>query len=270
MAEQPLRILVLGAHPDDCDYAAGGTALLFARMGHNVRFVSLTNGDAGHHLIGGLELVRRRYAETQAAARVAGVEYLVLGNHDGELLPSLENRREVITLIREFRADLVLAHRADEYHPDHRAVGMLVQDASYLVGVPNIVPLVPHLQRQPVICHFADRHDSLPSSKDLVVVDISAVMESKWDMLHCHTSQVYEWMPYNQDQSTEVPVSEAERRAWLPVFQGGLNDAERLRAPLAAAYGTERANSIKYAEAFEVCPYGARLTAESRARLWPF
>lgn len=270
MSEQPLRILVLGAHPDDCDYSAGGTALLFALLGHKVRFVSLTNGDAGHHLIGGVELARRRYAETQAAARIAGVQYQVLGNHDGELLPSLENRRTVITLMREFQADLVLAHRADEYHPDHRAVGILVQDASYLVGVPNIVPLVPHLQRQPVICHFVSHHSAQAPTQDMVVVDISGVIERKWDMLHCHTSQVYEWLPYNQDQNADVPVAEAERRAWLPTFLGGLNDAEKLRGVLAIRYGIERANAIKYAEAFEVCPYGARLTAENRTRLFPF
>jgi LmbE family N-acetylglucosaminyl deacetylase len=260
--EEPLRVLVLGAHPDDCDFSAGGTALRFTQLGHKVCFVSLTNGDAGHHLIGGLELARRRYAETQASARIAGLEYLVLDNHDGELLPTLENRRQVITLIREYQADLVLAHRADEYHPDHRAVGILVQDASYLVGVPNIVPLVPHLQRLPVICHFAGHRAPVLPSEKLVVVDISTVMERKWDMLHCHTSQVYEWMPYNQDRSAEVPATEAARRAWLPVFLGRLNAS--------AAYGAELDNTIKYAESFEVCPYGAQLTAERRARLWPF
>jgi N-acetylglucosamine malate deacetylase 1 len=262
MTEEHLRVLVLGAHPDDCDFSAGGTALRFADKGHRVRFVSMTNGDAGHHLVGGLELARRRYAETQASARVAGVEYLVMDNHDGELLPSLENRRHVIRLIREYQADLVLAHRADEYHPDHRAVGILVQDASYLVGVPNILPLVPHLQRQPLICHFAGHRASMPLSENLLVVDIGSVIERKLDMLNCHTSQVYEWMPYNQDRGDEVPAGEVERRAWLPVFLGILNRT--------AAYGAELDNTIRFAESFEVCPYGARLTTENRARLWPF
>src|SRR5258707_11189308 len=53
MAEQRLRVLVFGAHPDDCDFTAGGVAALYARQGHQVLFISVTNGDAGHYQIGG-------------------------------------------------------------------------------------------------------------------------------------------------------------------------------------------------------------------------
>jgi LmbE family N-acetylglucosaminyl deacetylase len=98
---EQLRITVFGAHPDDCDLGVGGTGALWAQAGHEVQFVSVTNGDAGHHTMAGAALARRRRAEAEAAGEVLGIQYRVLDNHDGELLPSLENRREIIRLIRE-------------------------------------------------------------------------------------------------------------------------------------------------------------------------
>src|SRR5947207_8548827 len=149
-----LNVLVIGAHPDDPDSSAGGIAALYAKRGHRVKFVSLTNGDAGHHEIGGVELARRRYAEAQAVARVLGLaEYQVLDNHDGELEPTLENRRKVIRIIREFQPDAILTPRPNDYHPDHRYTAILVQDSAYMVTVPNIVALTEHLRRNPVILY---------------------------------------------------------------------------------------------------------------------
>ena len=271
--DHALRILVFGAHPDDCDAAAGGVAVMYARRGHTVRFVSLTNGDAGHHAMGGVQLARRRQAEAEAAGRIAGVEYLLMGNHDGELTASLENRRLVISMMREFRPDLVLAHRHDEYHPDHRAVGALVQDASYLVGVPNILPLAPHLRRPPVIAHFASQYKNrVVSPEDLVVVGIDEAIEAKAAMMHCHVSQFYEWIPYNMGVSEQVPEGDAARRQWLPSLFGRFADAsvQQYRSQLVSAYGPERAAQIRHVEAFEVSEYGAPLTAGGRKRLFPF
>src|SRR5574338_957126 len=95
--QQKLRVIAIGAHPDDCDIKFGGTAAKLARQGHLVKFLSVTNGDAGHQQMGGGELARRRYKETQESARRLGIaEYEVLDNHDGELLPSIEVRRQVI------------------------------------------------------------------------------------------------------------------------------------------------------------------------------
>src|SRR4051794_16173182 len=128
----PLRLLIIGAHPDDADYAAGGTAALYRAQGHVVRMVSLTNGDAGHHQGGGAALAKRRLAEATAAGAVIGATYDLFPNHDGELLPTLDNRRQVIRLIRTFDPDLVLTHRPNDYHPDHRSTSQLVQDAAYM------------------------------------------------------------------------------------------------------------------------------------------
>jgi LmbE family N-acetylglucosaminyl deacetylase len=268
----PLRILVFGAHPDDGDVLAGGVAVKWARAGHQVRFVSLTNGDAGHYVQGGAALAQRRHAEAQEAARVAGIDYLVLNNHDAELEPSLENRRKVTGLIRGFHADLVLTHRPYDYHPDHRATGVLVQDSAYMVTVPNFCPLVPHLKHNPVFAYLGDSFTRPAPFRADVVVDIDDAWEAKLDMLHCHRSQFYEWLPYNDGYLDHVPRDDASRRRWLGETLGThlARTAERFRQELIAAYGAERGGQVRFAEAFEVSEYGAPLGPEGRARLFPF
>jgi LmbE family N-acetylglucosaminyl deacetylase len=270
---RPLQILVFGAHPDDPDFSSGGVAALYSQAGHRVKFVSMTNGDAGHHEIGGVELARRRYAEAQAVARVLGLaEYQVLDNHDGELEPTIANRRQVIRIIREFQPDLILTPRPNDYHPDHRYTSVLVQDAAYMVTVPNIVALTDHLSRNPVIAYVNDRfRHPYPFTPD-VAVDIGPVLEQKLNALHCHTSQVYEWLPYNAGRSGEVPSGEAERRQWLAerYLARFANVADQHRPVLARWYGPKRAETVRYAEAFEVCEYGSQPSEEELRRLFPF
>src|SRR5882672_2674794 len=176
MPDSPLRLLIIGAPPDDADYHAGGTAVLYRAAGHTVKMVSLTNGDAGHQSLRGAELARRRRAEAQAAGAVIGATYEVFDNHDGQLLPTLENRWQVIRLIRSFQPDLVVTHRPNDYHPDHRYTSQLVQDAAYMVTVPAVVPDTPHLWRDPVIVYMFDHFERPYSVRASVVVDVSGVL----------------------------------------------------------------------------------------------
>jgi N-acetylglucosamine malate deacetylase 1 len=267
-----LRLLVIGAHPDDCEVKAGGLATLYVQAGHVVRFVSATNGATGHHEIGGIELALRRQQEAEAVARVSGVEYVVLDNHTGELEPSVANRKELIRLIREFAPDLVLTHRPWDYHPDHRYTGMLVQDASYILTVPNMAPLTPHLQHMPVIMYLGDNFQKpLPLEPD-VVIGIDAVMDAKLDMMHCHVSQMYEWLPYNRGELDLVPEDEAGRRQYLSKWRTGYDAdvAEKYRDRLVELYGESIGGRIRHAEAFETCEYGRPLTDQTRQRLFPF
>ena len=265
-------LLVFGAHPDDCEFTAGGLAALYAQQGGRVCFVSLTNGDAGHQTLAGAALARIRRAEARAAAAVVGVESRVLDNHDGELLPTLDRRREVIAIIREFQPDLVLTPRPNDYHPDHRYTSILVQDAAYMVTVPNALASVDHLPRDPIIMYVSDHFlKPYPFTPD-VVIDIDGVVDQKMEMLHCHASQMYEWLPYNAGHLDEVPAGDDERRAWLatrrkPRLQA---IADRFRDKLVERYGQERGSRVQYAEAFEACEYGSPLTDEARARLFPF
>jgi N-acetylglucosamine malate deacetylase 1 len=260
----PLRLLILGAHPDDADYSAGGLAALYRAAGHDVLMVSLTNGDAGHHEMPGPALAARRAAEANAAAAVIGARYLVLNNHDGELLPTLENRRQIIGLIRTYKPDLVLTHRPNDYHPDHRYTSQLVQDAAYMVTVPAVLPGTRHLNRNPVIMYMPDEFEKPYPFRPAVAVDVGPVIDRIIAMLHCHTSQFYEWLAYNTGVLDQVPASDEERRAWL-----GAQVRGRLGRQ-AAQFRDLLAPAVEVAEAFEPCEYGAPLDDAARRRLFPF
>src|SRR5436305_7647956 len=165
-----LRIIAFGAHPDDCEIRAGGTAALWSGMRHAVKFVATTNGDAGHPVQGGAPLARRRRLESKQVAKILGIEYDIMDVHDGELMPSLENRLEIIRKIREWQADIVLSPRPNDYHPDHRYTGVLVQDAAYMVAVPAVLPNVPIVNRNPAFLYFEDHFQKpTPFQPDIVV-----------------------------------------------------------------------------------------------------
>ena len=268
----PLHLLIIGAHPDDADFAAGGTAALFRAAGHVVKMVSLTNGDAGHHLHPGPELARRRRGEASAAAAVIGATYDIFDIHDGQLLPTLENRLAVIRLVRTFHPDLVLTHRPNDYHPDHRYTSQLVQDAAYMVTVPAVAPETPHLQRDPVIAYLPDDFQKPNPLQPDVVVDVSGVVEKIVDMLHCHVSQFYEWLPYNGKHIDRVPADEHARRGWLAEHTRHRlrARAERFREALVRHYGPQRGAAVEYAEAFEGCEYGTPLDEAAQRRLFGF
>jgi LmbE family N-acetylglucosaminyl deacetylase len=272
MSTDRLRVLVFGAHPDDCEFTAGGIAALYARAGHDVMFVSVTNGDAGHQRLAGAELARRRRAEAQAAASAIGIRYTLLDNHDGELMPTLENRRQVINLIRAFKPDLIMSPRPNDYHPDHRYTALLIQDAAYMVMVPNICTQSDALPYNPAIVYVSDTFQKPAPFEPDVVVAIDDAVERKVDLLHAHESQVYEWLPYVGGYLDQVPGAQSDRRAWLrqSLDDRLRRDAERFRAKLVARYGQETGSGVRYAEAFEWCEYGAPRTEAALAGLFPF
>ncbi|HEU0119892.1 MAG TPA: PIG-L family deacetylase [Bryobacteraceae bacterium] len=268
-AQQKLRVLAIGAHPDDCDIKFGGTAALFAQMGHVVKFLSVTNGDAGHHEMGGGPLARRRYLETQESLKRLGIEeYQVLDNHDGELTPSLEIRRQIIRAIREWKADIVLTHRANDYHPDHRNTGILVQDAAYMVVVPNVVSGTPPLAKNPLFLYYSDNFQRPNSFTPDIVVDIGSVYEKKIDGMDAHVSQFYEWLAWVDGRINEVPKDPKARREWLK-SRRSFSATPVTRAAAEKWYGKERAQKLQFVEAFEIGEYGRRPPDEEIRRLFP-
>jgi LmbE family N-acetylglucosaminyl deacetylase len=268
---EPLRLLVIGAHPDDAEYKAGGLAALYRGLGHDVRFVSTTSGDAGHQEQSGHALARRRRREATAAAATLGFAYEIWEESDGRLVASLACRERMIRLIREYRPDLVLTHRPNDYHPDHRVTSQLVQDAAYLLTVPAICPDVPHLERDPVIAYLSDHFTRPYPFEPTVALDISPAWDAKVAMLHAHESQFYEWLPFNGGYAAEVPEGDEARRAWLSGRFADLSRtlADRIRPRLVECYGPERGAAIQLVEAFEGCEYGAPLDAPAIRRLFP-
>jgi LmbE family N-acetylglucosaminyl deacetylase len=267
-AQQKINVVVFGAHPDDCDIDAGGTAILWAKAGHNVMFVSVTNGDAGHHEKGGGALAKIRMDEAQEAGRRFGVKYVVLDNHDGELMPSLENRLKIIRLIRQWNADIVVGPRPNDYHPDHRNTAILVQDAAYMVIVPNVAPDTPPLKKNPVFLFTQDGFQKPYPFQPDIAVDISAVADQKIYAMAAHESQFFEWLPWTNGTLDQVPETEKERQDWLAEWrQSPIN--ENVRKSLEKWYGTSKASTVKQAEAFEICEFGKRPSDEEIRRLFP-
>jgi LmbE family N-acetylglucosaminyl deacetylase len=264
-----LNIIAFGAHPDDCDIRAGGTAAKYAALGHRVRFVAITNGDAGHQTEGGGALAARRRAEAQESGKRLGVDYVVLDNHDGELTPSLKPREEIIRHIRQWKADLVLAPRPNDYHPDHRYTGVLVQDAAYMVVVPNIAPDTPALRKNPVFMYFQDNFQRPNPFTPDVAVAIDDVIDKKIEALDAHVSQMYEWLPWVAGNLNKVPKDAAARKRWLKDTRAGAPNAA-VRAALVKWYGAEKGNAVKHAEAFEICEYGTRPDEAMIRNLFPF
>jgi LmbE family N-acetylglucosaminyl deacetylase len=271
--DAPLRIIAFGAHPDDNELRLAGTAAKWAALGHKVKFVSCTNGDIGHWREAGGPLARRRTAESMETAKILGITTQVLDIHDGELEPTLENRRTITRLIREWKADIVLGHRPNDYHPDHRAVGQLVQDSSYMVTVPFFAPDTPHLTRNPLYLSYEDNFTRPNPFRADIVVSIDDVLEKKLAAVEALPSQFYEGGANGGPQL--VPSDEAgkERRknevreSFKRRFGGTAN---QYRAKLRELYGAERGDAVQAAEAFEISEYGRRPSAEDIKRLFPF
>jgi len=268
------RFLVIGAHPDDADIAFGGTAAQLVKAGHAVKFVSMTNGNCGHHIQSGDELARRRYAETQASKAVSGIsEYQVLmENNDGELEPTVENRRKVIRIIREFNPDAVISHRLCDYHPDHRAAAQLVQDSAYMTHVPKCCPDVPIPEKRPVFCFVPDPFtDPRPFRPD-AAVEIDSTLDEKCRMMDCHVSQFYEWLMWEGNYHLDAASMtwEQKKEYMLGIWTGCYgNIAEKCRDILVETYG-DAGKTVRYAEAFEQSPYGRRISlAEFRRLMMP-
>jgi LmbE family N-acetylglucosaminyl deacetylase len=270
-----LRIIVFGAHPDDAEFKAGGTAILWAKQGHHVKLVSVTNGDIGHWQMAGGPLAQRRTAEAAKADKILGAESEVLDIHDGELEPNLENRRKITRLIRDWKADIVIAHRPWDYHPDHRYTGVLVQDAAFMVTVPFFCPDTPALTENPVFLYSSDRFQKPYPFRADIAVSIDDVFDQKLEAVHELESQVYEGGASGNEEFVRgvPPASQPQlRKAWLREAwqgrQGG--EATRHRNALNKWYGAQRGQKVKYAEAFEICEYGRQPTDEEIRELFPF
>ncbi len=268
---EKLRIIAFGAHPDDAELDAGGVAALWAAQGHAVKFVAMTNGDVGHFQMAGGPLAIRRTAEVQECARLLGIETEVLDIHDGELMPTLENRKTVARLIREWQADIVLFHRPYDYHPDHRYTGQLVQDAAVVVVAPFFVPNTPPTKKNPVFLYTYDVFEKPYPFEPTIVVSIDEVVQQKWDCISAMPSQFGDLHSWQASTGSNIPTGDAERKAYLldRWKQHNKAIADKYRDRLIELYGQEKGNQIQFAEAFELCQYGSQPDMETLKKLFP-
>lgn len=269
--EEKLRIIAFGAHPDDCEVAAGGVGALWAAEGHAFKFVSMTNGDIGHFGMSGGTLAIRRMKEVQAAAEVLGVTTEVLDIHDGELMPTLENRKKIARQIRDWQADIVMVHRRYDYHADHRYSGVLVDDAIILVEAKFFTPDTDPLPRSPVVLYYSDRFQKPYPFDPALVVGIDDVADRKWEALAQMPSQFSDKQSWSWGRRDEVPEDEKTRmKIRLNDFKElNENIANRYRDHLIELYGEKRGSAIRYAEAFELSEYGRQVSVEELKNLFP-
>ena len=279
----PYRIMLIGAHPDDNELKAGGLAAMHLAKGGAVKMLSLTDGCRGHHEMTCEQTRDRRHKEMQAVAAKFGISYDAWDVPDGELEATLENRKRLIRDIRTFSPDLIITHRPCDYHPDHRNASILVQDASYLLIVPSFCPEAPALRKTPVIAYSDDRFKNPPFLPDYVTPIDESVLEKKFEMMHCHVSQFYEWLPYSKGFLAEVPQDDAQRYKWLKTprydaesirlaMEGDARamngecrfavPAERFRDQLIRQFGAETGSKIRFAEAFMLSEYSGKKPPE--------
>ncbi len=272
LAQAPvLRIIAFGAHPDDAEQKVGGVAAQWAAQGHKVKFVSMTNGDVGHFEMAGGPLARRRKAEVEECARIFGIETEVLDIHDGELMPSLENRRTVARLIREWQADIVLGHRPYDYHADHRYTGVLLDDAAVLVVAPFFVPDTPPRPVNPVFLYYSDAFQDPKPFTPTFVAGIDNVADKKWRCISAMPSQFADKDSWQGRTRPDVPAGDRERPAYLLdlVKKRNIDVAEQYRDRLIALHGAAVGKTVKYAEAFQLSQYGRQPSPEELKRLFP-
>ena len=268
-----LRIIIFGAHPDDSEYRGAGVAMKWAKAGHHVKLVSTTNGDIGHWREAGGPLAIRRTKEVVEVARRLGVATEVLDIHDGEIMPTLENRRTITRLIRQWNADIVITNRPNDYHPDHRYTSILVQDSAYMVTVPFFCPDVTPLKKNPVFLYTADRFQRPAPFRADVAVGIDEVMEPTLDALLVMVSQIHEGGAngdaslYPDDPAARKKRDAQVRESLARRYSSAANSSREL---LAKFYGAERAKQIRYAQTFEICEYGRQPSADEIKRLFPF
>lgn len=268
---QSLRIIAFGAHPDDAELKASGVAALWAAQGHKVKFVAMTNGDVGHFESAGGPLARRRTAEVAECARILGIESGVMDIHDGELVPSLENRKAMSRLIREWQADIVMGHRPYDYHPDHRYTGVLMNDSAVVVVAPFFVPDTPPTRRNPVFLYYSDGFQDPKPFEPTIVVGIDDVVDKKWRCVSAMPSQFGDKDSWQGRTLPNVPAGDREREAYLLeiVKKRNLAVADQYRDRLVTLYGKERGSKVKYAEAFQLSQYGRQAPIEELKKLFP-
>lgn len=268
---RPLRVIAFGAHPDDAELKASGVAALWAAQGAKVKFVAMTNGDIGHFAQAGGPLAKRRKAEVTECAKILGIENDVMDIHDGELVPTLENRKKMSRLIRDWQADIVLGHRPYDYHPDHRYTGVLMDDSAVVVVAPFFIPDSPPTQRNPVFMYYSDAFKHPYPFDPTIVVPIDDAADKKWQCVSAMPSQFGDEDSWQGRTMANVPRGEQERKSYMleQVKSRSAAVANQYRERLAALYGKERADKVKYAEAFELGQYGRQASVDELKQMFP-
>ena len=231
-----MRVLAIGAHPDDIEINCVGTLIKCVKRGDTVFACHMSDGDMGHVQIMPKELGEIRRAEAKKAGSLAGINVIWGGLHDLDIYDNKETRDKVVKIIRDVRPDFIITHCPNDYMPDHTAVSKLVFDASFSASCPHYLPELGEAVDVTPIYYMNNLSgiDFIPT----YYVDISEEMELKHKMFLCHESQVV-WL---KDHDNVDKGEELEIFARFYGAQCGVSHAEVFRECLAS--GRQRATRL--------------------------
>ncbi len=269
--DRKLTLMVIGAHPDDCEIQTGGLAIKYTKTGHNVIYMSATNGETGHHEMSREDVAQTRKKEFETSCAKAGIQCIVTDIPSNKIQPDIITREKFISIIRKCKPDIIITHRLNDYHPDHRITSQLVQDSSYAVKVPKVCEDTEVLRYSPVIMYMCDNFKKPYEFKPNIVLDIDDEIELKMQMIACHESQLYEWLPWVDGILDSVPSDKDERYLWMKERRVKKDKAiaDRFRDLLCKRYGIKKGMKIQYAEAYELCEYGRSVSNEELEKYIP-
>ncbi len=262
VSQNKLKVIVIFAHPDEGEIYAGGITTLYTQRGHEVKFMSLTNGDAGHYAMQAKELAERRYGEAMHAKEILSLsEYEVLDYHDGVLENTEELRKKVASSIGDWDADVVFTfYPARGGHNDNMTAGWIVRDASLLLDEAQM----------PVFIYMRDFHTASFSYIPDFAINIDEVWETKLAACGAHESQVIEYNPEMEGVLDEVRASKEIQEDFLfhNTIPFSIVRPNNFLA-LEKWYGKELAKEVRYVEEFEIAEYGRQITDEDVFELFP-
>lgn len=270
-AKKVLKIMVIMAHPDDPTLQAGGLTLKLTSLGHKVKWVSTTNGNMGHQWRNPIQLAAMELNETIKAANSLGAEYECLNINDGYVFPNREQTEMIIRVIRKYDPDLVITHRPNDYHRDHRYTSQLVMDASYMLIVPHYCPDIPisPSRKHPIIAYSYDHFKKPYLFEPNVLLDVTREYDIKAKALAMHESQLFEWLPWTMDMENQIPENYDERARKEVVemlvvwhYSGIISDYRKL-------WRKGFTNKVVYAEGYELCEYGRQPSKDELKELFP-
>ena len=261
-SQEKLKVMVIFAHPDEGEIYAGGISALYTRLGHEVKFMSLTNGDAGHYAMKPEELAERRYKEAMHAKEILSLsEYEVLDYHDGILENTEELRDKVARTIEDWEADIVFTfYPARGGHNDNMTAGWIVREASSLLDEVDM----------PVFIYMRDFHTASFSYIPDFAINIDEVWETKLAACRAHESQVIEYNPEMEGVLDEVLASKKVQADFL--YHNTIPFSivrPDIRLALEKWYGKDLAKEVSYVEEFEIAEYGRQMTDEDVFELFP-
>jgi LmbE family N-acetylglucosaminyl deacetylase len=261
-SQNHLKVMVIFAHPDEGEIYTGGISALYTKMGYQVKFMSLTNGDAGHYSMKPADLAKMRYSEAMESKAILKLgDYEVLDYHDQYLKNTKEAQDKVIKSIQDWNADIVFTYYpAKGGHTDNMTAGYIVRDAA------------PRLQmaKMPVFVYIRDYFTITFSYIPDFAVDIDKVWDTKLAACTVQRSQVMDAIPHSMGILDEVRANPEKQKQLIYDNTYPFSSVTNINRPaLEKWYGAEVASKIKYAEAFEIAEFGRQVDEVEMHTLFP-